>query len=114
MVTPCGEATSKWELGREARATLLRVRTGPECPKGNLRELTTDSNPDCGISLYLRHHQARSQNKGLSRASPAHPPPVTGRLGKPEPEGGNRRPRETLATKLQAGFLANQDFLGFA
>ena len=46
-VTPSGEAaqmpastTSKWGLGREARATLLRVRIGPECPKGNLRELT--------------------------------------------------------------------------
>ena len=33
-------ATSKWGLGREARAALLRVRTGPECPEGNLRELT--------------------------------------------------------------------------
>ena len=32
--------TSKWELDREARAALLRVRTGPECPEGNLRELT--------------------------------------------------------------------------
>ena len=47
MVTPSGEAaqipasaTSKWGLGREAQAALLRVRTGPECPKGNLRELT--------------------------------------------------------------------------
>ena len=50
MVTPCGEATSKWELGREARATLLRVRTGPECPKGNLRELTCANKPDCGIA----------------------------------------------------------------
>ena len=47
MVTPSREAvqtpsstTSKWELGREARAALLRVRTWPECPKGNLRELT--------------------------------------------------------------------------
>ena len=46
MVTPpTGEAaqmptpaTSKWELGREAWAVLLRVRTGPECPEGNLRE----------------------------------------------------------------------------
>ena len=36
-------ATSKWGLGREARAALLRVRTGPECPEGNLRELTWDS-----------------------------------------------------------------------
>ena len=32
-------ATSKWGLGREARAAVLRVRTGPECPEGNLREL---------------------------------------------------------------------------
>ena len=47
MVTPSGEAaqmpasaTSKSGLGREARAALLRVRTSPECPKGNLRELT--------------------------------------------------------------------------
>ena len=33
-------ATSKWGLGREARAALLRARTRPECPEGNLRELT--------------------------------------------------------------------------
>ena len=33
-------ATSKRGLGREAQAALLRVRTWPECPKGNLRELT--------------------------------------------------------------------------
>ena len=47
MVTPRGEVvqtpastTSKQGLGREARTALLRVRTRPECPKGNLRELT--------------------------------------------------------------------------
>ena len=47
MVTPSGEAaqtsasaTSKWPLGREVQVALLRVRTGPECPEGNLRELT--------------------------------------------------------------------------
>ena len=34
----------------EARAALLRVRTRPECPEGNLRELTWDSKPDCGIA----------------------------------------------------------------
>ena len=33
-------ATSKWGLNREVQAALLRVRTGPECPEGNLRELT--------------------------------------------------------------------------
>ena len=43
--SPSGEAaqtpapaTSKQGLGREA--ALLRVRTRPECPKGNLREIT--------------------------------------------------------------------------
>ena len=47
VVTPSGEAaqmpasaSSKWGLGREVRAALLNVRTGPECPEGNLRELT--------------------------------------------------------------------------
>ena len=55
--SPSGEAaqtpaftTSKQGLGREAWAALLRVRTGPEYPKGNLRELTWDSKPDCGIA----------------------------------------------------------------
>ena len=42
-------ATSKRGLGREARAALLRVRTGPECPEGNLRELIWASKPGCGI-----------------------------------------------------------------
>ena len=41
-------STSKRGLGREAWAALLRVRTGPECPEGNLRELTWASKPDCG------------------------------------------------------------------
>ena len=57
MVTPSREAaqkpssaTSKRGLGRKAWAALLRVRTGPECPEGNLRELTWDSKPDCGIA----------------------------------------------------------------
>ena len=47
VVTPSGEAaqtpasaTSKWGLGREVRAALLRVRIGPECPESNLTELT--------------------------------------------------------------------------
>ena len=56
-VTPSGEAaqtptsaTSKRVLSREAQAALLRVRTRPECPEGNLRELTWASKPDCGIA----------------------------------------------------------------
>ena len=45
--TPSGEVaqtlsstTSERGLDREAQAALLRVRTGPECPEDNLRELT--------------------------------------------------------------------------
>ena len=42
-------ATSKQGLGREVgvASSVLRVRTGPECPEDNLRELTGDSNLDC-------------------------------------------------------------------
>ena len=57
MVTPSREAaqtpapaTTKWGLSREAWAALLRGRIGSECPKGNLRELTWASKPDCGIA----------------------------------------------------------------
>ena len=46
IITPRGEvaqtltsATSKQGLNRETQAALLRVRTGPECPEDNLREL---------------------------------------------------------------------------
>ena len=42
--------TRKWGLGGEAQAALLRVRTGPECPEGNLRELSWSSKPDCRIA----------------------------------------------------------------
>ena len=61
MVTPSGEAaqtpasaTSKRGLGREAWSVLLRVRTGPESPEGNPRELTWDSKPDCGIATMRK------------------------------------------------------------
>ena len=49
----------------------------------------------------------------LAGCGPAHPPLETGRQGQPEPEGGNCGPREASSTKLQAEFVANQDFLGF-
>ena len=42
--------TSKRGLGREAQAALLRVRTEPECPEVNLKELTWASKPDSGIA----------------------------------------------------------------
>ena len=43
-------ATSKRGLNKEVQAALLRVRTRPECPEGNLKELRRDSNPNCGIA----------------------------------------------------------------
>ena len=46
--------TSKWGLNREAQAALLRVRTRHECPEGNLKELTRDGNPDCGIAILRK------------------------------------------------------------
>ena len=128
MVTPSREAaqmpastTSKRRLDREAQAALLRVRTRPECPKGNLRELTWDRKPDCGIAIQqkaLTWDTSRPAHRPkdwaeLASCGLAHPPPETGRQGQPEPEGGDHSPREASSTKLQAGFIANQDFLGF-
>ena len=55
-------------------------------------------------------------NKGLRRASRlwTGPSPARDRqAGQPEPEGDNRSPREASSTKLQTGFFANQDSLGF-
>ena len=47
MATPSREAaqmltstTSKRGLDRDMQAALLRVRTGPKCSEGNLRDLT--------------------------------------------------------------------------
>ena len=74
-------------------------------------------------SPNLRHCQARSQNKGLSkyqrRASRLWTGPSlleTSRwvvVGQPELEKGNHDPREAYFTKLQTGSIANQEFLGF-
>ena len=67
-------------------------------------------------SLNLRHRQACSQNKALSGASPlwTHPSPTGDRQARAARVGrGNRGPREASFTKLQAGFIANQDSSGF-
>ena len=52
-------ATSKRGLNREAQAALLGVRTGPECPEDNLRELTGDSNPNSGIDRERQKERER-------------------------------------------------------
>ena len=117
-------------MNREVQAALLRVRTGLECPEGNLRELKWDSTPNCGIarererenypakSPNLRHCQACSQNKGLSkhqrRTSRLRTGPSSARDmqagGKPEPERGNRSPRKASSSKLQTGSVANHEW----
>ena len=61
--------TSKLGLNREARAALLRVRTRPECPEGNLRELTWDSNPNCGIA----REREEKKERGRERERENHP-----------------------------------------
>ena len=53
VLAPSGEAahtpvpaTSKRGLGREVWAALLRVRTRPECPEGNVRDAVSDSSKE--------------------------------------------------------------------
>ena len=67
-------------------------------------------------SPNLRHHQARSQNKVLSRASRLRTctsPARDRQAGAARTGRGQLRPREASSTKLQASFIANQDFLQF-
>ena len=66
-------------------------------------------------SPKLRHCQACSQNKGLSRASwlRTGPPLLETQARAARAGRGNRGPREASYIKLQAGFFANQDYLGF-
>ena len=69
--------------GQGGSGCRLRVKTGPECPEDNLRELMWDSHPNCGVAREeqnknktekfpvkgsnLKHSLACSENKGLSK-----------------------------------------------
>ena len=53
--------TSKLGLNKEARAAFLMVRTRPECPEGNLKELTGDSNPSHGIASEGKKKKERER-----------------------------------------------------
>ena len=50
-------------MNRESGAALLRVRTGPENPEGNLRELTGDSNPNCGIAREKKRKEKKKRER---------------------------------------------------
>ena len=54
--------SSKQGLNREAWAALLRVRTRPECPEDNLRELTWDSNQNRGIDREREKRERERRN----------------------------------------------------
>ena len=72
-----------------------------------------DSDPE--KSPNLRHCQARSQNKGLSRASWLHsgPSPARHRQAKAARAGrGQSQPQRVILYQTAADFVANQDFLG--
>ena len=76
--------TRKWGLNRAAPAALRKVRTGPECPQGNLMELTWDSNPNRGIAREEKKKKrkerenfpAKSSNLRHCRRRRWHPTPV--------------------------------------
>ena len=50
---------------------MLRVWTGPECPEDNLRELTRDSNPNCGIAKEEKRKE-RERERTSATAWPIH------------------------------------------
>ena len=143
MATPSREvaqtltsATSKRGLNREERAALLRVRTWPECPEGNLRELKWDSNPNCGLagrgrgaggnyptkSPNLRHCQPAHRTKDwvntrgeLAGCGLAHPLPEAGKqTGCSQSRKGANGPRDSILHQTASRLpVPNQDFLGF-
>ena len=72
--TPSGAAaqtlaspTSRQGLDREVRAALLRVRTRPKCPEGNLRGLTRESNPNRGTA---REKKKKKEERERDRTFP--------------------------------------------
>ena len=133
-------ATSKRGLNRETWATLLRVRTEPECPEGNLKALTWDSNPNCEIarerekkkrerenfplkSSNLRHcwptHRRKdwANTRGeLASCRTAHPPPEAGRQAgdsQSQKARGKFSPRDCILYQTACRLpVANQVFLG--
>ena len=66
--------SSEWGVKLGGVGCTLRVRTGPECHEDNLRELTWDSNPNCGIAREKKRKKERELSceklKGISW--PAH------------------------------------------
>ena len=60
MATPSGEVAQMLAF---SWAALLRARTGPQCPEGNLRELRWHSNPNCGIARERQKKKKKKKKK---------------------------------------------------
>ena len=118
-------ATSIGGLNGEEWVALLRVRTGPECPEGNRRELMWDSNLNCGtgrerekinqpeLTASLRRTKGLSNSREeLAGRGLAHAPPEAG--GRGQGKGGNLAPEMAPPTKLPTGLqFLTKDFLRF-
>ena len=109
-------ATSKWGQNGEERAALLRVRTRPECPEDNWRELLWVTNLNCGTAIerekinWPEHTVGCSKNKGTEqvqrrarRLSTGPAPLETG--GRGERKGAGSARRTAAPTALQRGLL---------
>ena len=82
----------------------------------NLRQQTRLWHSYPSKSPNLRHCQACSQNKGLSRASRlwTGPSPAGDRqVGAARARRGQLQPQRGIIYQTASGLLANQDFLGF-
>ena len=82
-------ATSKQGLNRKVQAALLRVRTGPECLEGNLRELMWDSQRE------RKKERDRETERELSHKKPGSQSRKGAIISAPE--------MASSSTKLQAG-----------
>ena len=110
---------------RRGAGTLLRVRTGTEGPESNWRELSWDSNLNCGIARdrekinQSKHTDGCSQNKGTEKlqrraslwwTSPS--PPEAGGRGKGKV--ANLAPEMASPTTLQTSLqFLSKDILRF-
>ena len=93
---------------------MLRVRTGPECPEDNRRELLSVTNLNCGIAKEREkinrpeHTVGRSQDKGTKQVQRRARRLWTGPAlpeagGRGEGKGVGSAPRTAAPTALQTG-----------
>ena len=95
---------------REARAAVLFLRIGPECPAHGQSELTWASKPDWDSyhtkHSNIRHHQDRAQNKGWNRNSRLQTIPRQGQAARAIRAGrGQLQPRRDFTYQTASRLL---------